>query len=79
LNDVARPLKRARGALLRLVLHRGVAAALGAALLAPAAWIWMTESRWESAFTDGAALIAGATGAALLLTAVSGRRGDWVE
>ena len=74
-----RPWRRTRGALLRLVLHRGVAAMLGAMLAAPAVWLWIAEYRWESGVTDGASLVCGATGAALLLTAISGRRGDWID
>jgi hypothetical protein len=34
---------------------------------------------WENAFTDGAGLVAGATGVALVLAGLGGRRGDWVD
>ncbi len=74
-----RPLRRARGTLLRLVLQRRVAVAIGLVLLVPAVMIWMKDYQWESWLTDGGALIAGATGAALVLAGMSGRRGDWVD
>lgn len=74
-----RLLRRARGALLRLVLQRPVAIVAGVLLLAPAVWLGVEEYRWESGFTDGVALILGATGAALLLAGVSGRRRDWID
>ena len=72
-------LKRARGFLLRLVLKRTVAVVVGTVLLAPAIWLLMQERQWESPMTDAAGLIVGATGAALLLAGLGGRRGDWVE
>ena len=74
-----RPLRRTRGALLRLVLRRPVALTLGLALLLPALWLGVADYRWETAATDGGALVVGATGAALLAAGLSGRRGDWIE
>lgn len=71
--------KRFRGALLRLVLKRPVAIALGLALLLPAAWLMMQDLPWESAATDGLGLIVGATGAALVLAGIGGRRPDWQD
>jgi hypothetical protein len=71
-------LRRLRGALLRLTRRRLLAIAVGAALLAPAAWIEMTGAvgGW---WVDGVCLIVGATGAALLWTGITGVRPDWNE
>jgi hypothetical protein len=71
--------RRLRGALLRAVFHRASAAAAGTIGVALAAVAWIGEFAWESWLTDGAALVVGATGAAFLLAALSGRRGDWIE
>jgi hypothetical protein len=70
-------LKRARGWLLRVVLRRPAAIGLGLALLIPAVWLLVQDLPWENASTDGVGLICGATGAALLLAGVGGRRPDW--
>lgn len=72
-------LARIRGWLLRAVLRRTTAVALGAALLAPAVLLWWHDYAWESWLTDGLTLVVGATGAALLLAGLGGRRPDWVE
>ena len=37
------------------------------------------EFGWESGVSDGLGLLVGATGVALLLAAIGGRRPDWVE
>ena len=65
--------------MLRLVLRRPAAIALGLCLLAPAAYLMLQDLPWESAATDGAGLILGATGAALVLAGIGGRRPDWRE
>ena len=72
-------MKRLRGWLLRLVLKRTVSIILGAALVAPAAWMLLGEYGWETPTTDGLGLILGATGAALLIQGIGGRRPDWEE
>jgi hypothetical protein len=72
-------IRRARGRLLRLVLDRRVAVAAGILLVSPALWLMMTEHSWEGALTDGAALIASATGVALIVAGLGGRRGDWYD
>jgi uncharacterized membrane protein len=72
-------LKRMRGSLLRLVLRRPAAIALGLVLIAPAAWLRLADFPWESPATDGIGLILGATGVAFLVTGVGGRRPDWIE
>jgi hypothetical protein len=71
--------KRLRGWLLRLVLKRTVSISLGIALLAPATWVFFGNYKWETPATDGLTLIVGATGAALLLAGIGGRRPDWIE
>jgi len=72
-------LRRARGWLLRAVLKRTPAIAVGTGLSAPAAWLWLANYSWESWYTDGLALVVGATGLALILAGIGGRRPDWVE
>jgi hypothetical protein len=71
--------KRLRGWLLRLVLRRRISIGLGLILLAPAAWLFVADYRWETPVTDGLGLIIGATGAALLLAGIGGRRPDWID
>lgn len=72
-------LKRLRGSLLRLVLKRPVAIALGLMMLAPSAWLLLQDLPWESPASDGIGLILGATGAAFLLAGIGGRRPDWID
>jgi len=72
-------LKRIRGSLLRLVLRRPVAIALGFLLIAPSAWLLVQDLPWEGPATDGIGLILGATGVAFLVTGFGGRRPDWIE
>jgi hypothetical protein len=71
-------MRRARGAMLRLVRRRVLAVALGAALIAPAAWIEFgaNEVTW---WAQGLALIVGATGIAVFWTGLTGGSPDWVE
>ena len=70
-------LKRARGTLLRLIRRRALAVAMGVALAMPAAWLEFSGSdRW---WIDGAALVLGATGIALIWTGLSGARPDWID
>lgn len=71
--------KRARGWLLRLVLNRPAAIGLGLSLLTPAGWLLIRDIPWETPITDGLGLIFGATGAALLLAGIGGRRPDWLQ
>ena len=71
--------RRLRGLLIRAVLNRRLAVATGAVLLAPAAWLLAADYAWESWYTDGLGLVCAATGAALLLAGLGGRRPDWID
>jgi hypothetical protein len=72
-------LKRLRGSLLRFLLKRPAAIALGLVLLAPSAWLLLHDLPWETPATDGLGLIFGATGVAFLAAGIGGRRPDWIE
>ena len=72
-------LRRARGTLLRLSQARVAAGGVGTVLVAVAAGLIMFDFSWESWVSDGLGLVLGGTGAALLMTAMSGRRPDWIE
>ena len=72
-------IKRLRGWLLRLVLKRTAAVMVGVFLLAPAVWLIVADLSWENGATDGLGLVLGASGTALILAGLGGRRGDWVE
>ena len=72
-------IRRTRGVLLRLALSRTPALVAGLVLLAPATVIAVGDYRWESWLTDGLGLIGGATGAALVVTALAGRQADWID
>ena len=71
-------LRRARGFLLRLVRRRVVAVVIGAALVAPAAWVELS-GRYGAWWLDGLALVVGATGIAIFWTGLTGAAPDWVE
>jgi hypothetical protein len=71
--------RRLRGWILRLVLNRPLAVSAGVLLVAPALWLIVHEYRWENAYTDGAGLICGATGVALVMAGLRGRQADWIE
>ncbi len=71
--------RRLRGGVLRLARSRMTAFAAGAALLAPAIALMAADYPWESWLTDGLGLAGLATGAALILTALGGRRPDWID
>ncbi len=71
-------IRRTRGLVLRLVRRRAAASLLGLALAVPAGWIeW--SGRFDAWWVDGLALIAGATGLALIWTAMTGLPPDWIE
>ena len=71
-------LRRARGAVLRLVRRRSVALAIGAALAVPAAWVEFF-SRYDAWWIGGLALVFGATGVALMWMGIAGTAPDWVD
>jgi len=70
--------RRVRGALLRFARNRPAAIAVGLLLVIPSAWIEL-GGRASSWWMDGVALVAGATGAALIWTALTGTKPDWLE
>jgi hypothetical protein len=70
--------RRARGAILRLVRRRPLAVTVGAALAAPAAWLEFS-GRSGAWWLDGLALILLATGAALVWAGITGPKPDWIE
>jgi hypothetical protein len=72
-------LRRLRGFVLRRAYSRGAAIAAGLALVAPAGALWLFDFVWESGWTDGLALVLGATGLAFVLAGIQGRKADWVE
>jgi hypothetical protein len=70
-------MRRARGALLRLIRRRALVLALGAALVVPA--VWLESGGHDAWWIDGLGLVLGATGAALLWTGVAGLPPDWID
>jgi hypothetical protein len=71
-------LRRLRGALLRFIRRRPAAISLGLLLVVPSAWVELS-GRASSWWMDGAALVAGATGVALIWATLTGTKPDWVE
>jgi hypothetical protein len=71
-------LRRARGAVLRLVRHRALAMALGLLLAAPSAWLQFS-GRASTWWVEGLCLVVGATGMALIWTGLTGVGPDWQE
>jgi len=70
--------RRIRGALLRLARRRGLSIAIGLALVLPSAWIEFSGD-YSSWWIEGGALVAGATGLALIWTGLTGLGPDWVD
>jgi hypothetical protein len=71
-------MRRARGAVLRLVRRRALSIAVGLAIAAPAAWVELF-ARNISWWMEGWSLIAGATGLALIWTGLTGASPDWID
>jgi hypothetical protein len=71
-------LRRVRGGLLRFIRRRPLAVITGLALIIPAAWTEFS-GRTMPWWAGGVALIAGATGAALLWTGLVGATPDWID
>lgn len=65
--------------MLRFVMNRPLAVVAGAIVMAPGVWLLLADLPWESGVTDGVALLAAATGAALLWTGAAGRQADWID
>ena len=72
-------LRRVRGILFRLAQARVAGGVVGAALLFFSGTLLMLDFWWESWVSDGLGLVLGGTGAALFMTAIGGRRPDWIE
>ena len=70
--------RKLRGAVLRFVRRRALAAAVGLALVAPAAWIEFS-GRADVWWLNGLALVVGATGLALFWTGLVGIAPDWTD
>jgi hypothetical protein len=70
--------RRVRGWLLRLVRRRRLSMAIGLAFVIPSAWVEF-GGHYSSWFIEGTALVVGATGLALMWTALTGLSPDWVE
>ena len=71
-------LRRARGGLLRFIRRRSLAIVFGLLLIIPSAWIEFS-GRAMPWWAGGVALVAGATGAALLWTGLVGATPDWID
>ena len=71
-------LRRVRGALLRLIRRRPTAIAVGLVLFVPSVWVEFS-GRPMPPWAGGVALVAGATGAALLWTGLFGAKPDWID
>lgn len=71
-------LRKLRGVVLRFVRRRVLAMIVGAALVAPSAWIELT-GRAGAWWIEGLALVVGATGLALFWTGLVGTAPDWTE
>lgn len=78
LTETMTPIRRARGAMLRLVRRRLFSTVLGLLLVLPAAWIEM-RGRVDAWWVEGLTLVLGAIGVALLWTGIFGLKPDWEE
>jgi hypothetical protein len=64
--------------MLRLVRRRPLAIAVGAALVAPAAWVEFSGGRFVW-WMQGLALVVGCSGVAILWTGIAGLPPDWID
>jgi hypothetical protein len=69
--------RRLRGYVLRLVLNRPLSIAVGCLIASPGALLLINDYAWETGVTDGLALLALATGVAIVWAGISGRQPDW--
>ena len=77
-ETMAPSLRRARGALLRLVRRRTSSIVVGLLLVVPAAWLQF-GGRFEAWWIEGASLVLGATGLAFLWAGLTGPKPDWID
>jgi hypothetical protein len=78
-HDTMSPvLRRARGAVLRLVRRRTLSIAVGLLMVLPAAWLRF-RGRFDAWWIEGASLVLVATGMALLWSGLTGPRPDWMD
>jgi hypothetical protein len=77
-ETMAPGLRRVRGAVLRLVKRRTLSVVVGLLLVLPAAWLRFGghSGAW---WNDGASLVLGATGVALLWAGLTGPKPDWID
>jgi hypothetical protein len=71
-------MRRLRGVVLRLVRRRALAMLVGLALVLPSAYVEFA-GRYAAWWIDGLALVAGATGLAILWTGLTGAAPDWID
>ena len=71
-------IRRARGAVLRVVRRRTLSIVLGLLLIVPAVWV-QYGGRYDTWWLEGISLIAGATGVALVWNGLTGTKPDWIE
>jgi hypothetical protein len=71
-------IRRARGAMLRLVRRRSFSTIAGLVLVLPALWL-ETRGRVDAWWVQGLTLVLGAVGVALLWTGLFGLKPDWEE
>ena len=71
--------RRLRGGVLRLTRSRPAGFAVGLGLLVPSLAAAAADFPWENWLTDGLGLVGLATGAALIVVSLGGRRPDWIE
>ena len=71
-------LRRARGAVLRVVRRRTLSVVLGLIFVVPAAWVEFF-GRFDAWWIEGLSLVVGAVGVALLWNGLTGTRPDWID
>ena len=71
-------LRRARGAVLRLVRRRTLSIVVGLLMVLPAAWLRF-RGRFDAWWIEGATLVLVATGVALLWSGLTGPGPDWID
>ena len=77
-ETMAPSLRRARGGMLRFVRRRTLSIVVGLLLVLPAAWLQF-GGQFDAWWIEGASLVLGATGAALLWAGLTGPKPDWID